>query len=55
MREPLRLECQHFIDCILNGQTPLSNGRNGVQVLRVLEAGQHSLERGGEPMRLERN
>jgi predicted dehydrogenase len=55
MREPLRLECQHFIDCILNGQTPLSDGRNGVQVLRVLEAGQRSLERGGEPVVLERS
>ena len=52
MREPLRLECQHFIDCIVNGQTPLSDGRNGVQVLRVLDAGQQSLERGGEPVRL---
>lgn len=55
MREPLRLECQHFIDCIVNGQTPLSDGRNGVQVLRVLEAGQRSLERGGEPMALAGN
>jgi predicted dehydrogenase len=55
MREPLRLECQHFIDCIINGQTPLSDGRNGVQVLRVLEAGQQSLERGGEPVVLARN
>ncbi len=55
MREPLRLECQHFIDCIVSGQAPLSDGRNGVQVLRVLEAGQQSLERGGEPVVLERN
>lgn len=54
MREPLRLECQHFIDCIANGQRPLSDGRNGVQVLRVLEAGQRSLELGGEPVVLER-
>lgn len=52
MREPLRLECQHFIDCIANGQRPLSDGRNGVQVLRVLEAGQRSLELGGEPVLL---
>lgn len=52
MREPLRLECQHFVDCILSGQAPLSDGRNGVQVLRVLEAGQQSLERGGEPVAL---
>lgn len=54
MREPLRLECQHFVDCIVNGQTPLSDGRNGVQVLRVLDAGQRSLERGGEPVALHR-
>ena len=53
MREPLRLECQHFIDCIVNGQTPLSDGHNGVQVLRVLEAGQRSLEQGGAPVVLE--
>jgi predicted dehydrogenase len=55
MREPLRLECQHFVDCIAQGKTPLSDGRNGLQVLRVLEAGQRSLERGGEPVALERN
>ena len=52
MREPLRLECQHFIDCILNNQTPLSDGHSGLQVLRVLEAGQRSLDLGGEPVQL---
>ena len=52
MREPLRLECQHFIDCIQTGQPPLSDGRNGVEVLRVLDAGQRSLERNGEPVRI---
>ncbi len=50
MREPLRLECQHFVDCIQQGQHPLSDGHNGVQVLRVLDAGQRSLERNGEPV-----
>lgn len=52
MREPLRLECQHFVDCIQNGSTPLSDGLNGLQVLHVLEAGQRSLERAGEPVDL---
>lgn len=52
MWEPLRLECQHFVDCIVDGTTPLSDGRNGLQVLRVLEAGQLSLEREGEPIHL---
>lgn len=53
MREPLRLECQHFVDCIVQGKTPLSDGRNGLQVLRVLEAGQRSLERSGQPVALD--
>lgn len=52
MREPLRIECQHFVDCVLKGQRPLSDGRNGLQVLRVLEAGQRSLDREGEPVAL---
>ncbi|MER2599256.1 MAG: Gfo/Idh/MocA family oxidoreductase [Caldilineales bacterium] len=55
MREPLRLECQHFADAILQGRTPLSDGRNGVEVLRVLAAGQRSLDHNGEPMSITRN
>lgn len=39
-REPLQLEAQHFIDCIHSGQKPLSDGWNGVDVVRVLEAAQ---------------
>ncbi|MDW8318569.1 MAG: Gfo/Idh/MocA family oxidoreductase [Anaerolineae bacterium] len=52
MREPLRLECQHFAHCVATRQTPLSDGRSGLQVLRVLEAGQRSLEQGGAPVAL---
>lgn len=36
--EPLRSECEDFIHCIRTGGTPVSNGRKGVQVVRVLEA-----------------
>jgi predicted dehydrogenase len=43
MQEPLRLECQHFLDCIEQRRQPLSDGRNGLQVLRVLDALQRSL------------
>lgn len=53
MREPLYLECQHFVDCVQKGKTPLTDGENGLAVLRVLAAAQQSLERGGEPVRLE--
>ncbi len=41
--EPLRLECEHFIECIREGLTPRSDGRSGLRVVRVLEALQRSL------------
>jgi len=49
--EPLRLECQHFLDCIRDGQQPLSDGRDGLNVVRVLEAMQLSLRDGGRPVK----
>jgi len=42
--EPLRIECEHFIDCIRSGSTPRSDGDSGLRVVRVLEALQRSLE-----------
>ena len=45
--EPLRIECEHFLDCIRTGATPRSDGHSGVRVVRVLEALQRSLD--GEP------
>ena len=36
--EPLKLECQHFIDCIKNGRKARSDGENGYSVVAVLEA-----------------
>jgi UDP-2-acetamido-3-amino-2,3-dideoxy-glucuronate N-acetyltransferase len=44
--EPLRLECQHFLNCVSSRAQPLTAGDEGLQVLRVLKACQHSLERG---------
>ena len=41
--EPLRLECQHFLDCIRTGATPRTDGREGVRVLRVLARATQSL------------
>lgn len=52
MREPLRIECQHFIDCVRERQRPRTDGESGLTVVRILEAGQRSLERGGEPVRV---
>lgn len=48
--EPLRLECQHFLDCIRSGAAPRSHGVHGLQVIRVLAAAQTSLERDGVPV-----
>jgi predicted dehydrogenase len=45
--EPLRLECQHFLECILEGKRPLSDGRDGLKVVRILEAAEQSLNNGG--------
>jgi predicted dehydrogenase len=47
--EPLRVECQHFVDSIVNGTKPQSCGRVGLKVIRVLEAAQRSLYYGGVP------
>jgi predicted dehydrogenase len=46
--EPLALECQHFINCVLDDKAVRSDGAGGLQVVRVLEAGQKSLENNGE-------
>jgi len=47
MSEPLHLECSHFINCIRTGKTPRSDARNGLAVVRLLDAAQKSLESGG--------
>ncbi len=50
--EPMRLECEHFLTCIRSGQTPLTDGRSGLRVLKILQASQRSLDRGGAPVPL---
>ncbi len=49
--EPLHVECQHFVDCIREGRPPLSDGRDGLNVVRVLEAMERSLRDGGRPVK----
>jgi predicted dehydrogenase len=52
-REPLQIECQHFIDAILKDQPVRSDGADGVRVVKVLEAGSRSLAEGGRPVELD--
>jgi predicted dehydrogenase len=42
--EPLRLECEHFLECVSDGRTPLSDGESGLRVVRVLELLQRDLD-----------
>jgi predicted dehydrogenase len=46
--EPLRVQCQHFLDCVREGKRPQTDGENGLQVVRVLEAGQYSMDHEGQ-------
>ncbi len=50
--EPLRTECQHFLDCIKSGSRPISNGEQGLQLVRILEASSQSLKQNGSPVDL---
>ena len=47
--EPLKVECQHFVDCIHDGKQPLSDRerQNGLEVVRILEAANQSIKQGG--------
>jgi len=53
MKEPLKIECQHFLECIRENKSPLSDGADGLRVVRVLEAAQKSMENHGALVKLE--
>ena len=51
--EPLRRECEHFLECVATRNIPLTDAESGVRVLRVLEACQASLQENGRPISLD--
>ena len=51
--EPLRMECQHFLDSIQNHTEPQSSGIVGLEVVKILEAAQRSLMNGAEQEAIE--
>jgi predicted dehydrogenase len=51
-QEPLRLECQAFIEAMVSRKAPLTDGESGLRVLKVLQAAQRSLIMNGEPVTL---
>ncbi len=50
--EPLRMECEHFLQCIADGRNPQTDGAEGLRVLRILNAAQRSLDVEGEKIDL---
>ena len=50
--EPLRAECEHFLQCVVNRQQPLADGESGLQTLQILQVAQQSLEQGSQPVHL---
>jgi predicted dehydrogenase len=53
--EPLKAECQHFLDCIENGSKPLTGGTEGLDMVRILEAASLSLKANGAPVNVSRS
>ena len=49
-KEPMREECKHFLECVQQRSTPLTGGPNALNVLRVLQACELSIARGGVPV-----
>ncbi len=45
--EPLKAECHNFLECVIENKVPKSDGKNGMDVVRVLEAADISLQNGG--------
>jgi predicted dehydrogenase len=45
--EPLKVECNHFLECIKENKIPRSDGSSGLRVVSVLEAANHSMKNGG--------
>jgi predicted dehydrogenase len=50
--EALAVEVDHFADCIENGKTPVSDGRSGLETVRILEAATESMKLQGRPVEL---
>lgn len=51
--EPLSVEIGHFVDCVRDGRIPFTDGRHGLEVIRILEALTVSAKNGGERVNVE--
>jgi predicted dehydrogenase len=46
--EALKVEVQHLVDCITNGEAPINDGVNGLKVVKILELSEQSINNGGK-------
>jgi len=53
MKEPLKEEYEHFIECVRDGKESISNGKVGLNVVKVLEAAQKSIKNNGMSVQIE--
>jgi predicted dehydrogenase len=51
--EALKVELQHFVECVENGVTPITGGLAGLQVVRILESASQSMRQRGKLMELD--
>jgi len=51
--EPLKMEAQHFLDCIRNGKEPDTSGLDGLRVVQILEAASRSLKEDGAKVEID--
>jgi len=50
--EPLKMECQHFLECVATRKRPRTDGASAVRVLQVLESCEQSLRDKGQPVKM---
>jgi predicted dehydrogenase len=51
--EPLRKECDHFIECVKRRIPPLTDGYSGLRVVSILEAASKSLKQSGKAVQIQ--
>jgi predicted dehydrogenase len=54
LTEALRVETEHFVECVRTGRQSMTDGRAGLRVVRILEAASKSLQSGGHPVEVDR-
>jgi len=50
--EPLQVECRHFLECISTGKTSMTSGRNGMELVKILEGANKSIKNNGARVEL---